>query len=74
MSVSCHVEIDGAPDEPRKPYTFAQLPRVGEWVSLFWDQDRGNFPRFTVRAIRHIPDGAEELAAYTVLYVAEGSH
>jgi len=71
MSIACHVEIDGVPYEPRKPFVFATLPRIGEWISLNWDQERGDYPRYTVRAIRHVPDEVEDQPAFTVLYVAK---
>ncbi len=69
MTIPCLIEIDGVPYTPRKPYQFATLPRVGEWVALEWDDEAARYPRYTVRAVCHVPDDVQDLPAFTVLYV-----
>ena len=67
MSIPCLIEIDGITYTPRKPYVFAALPRVGEAISLEWED--GSYPEYVVWKIRHVPDDVQDLPAFTVLFV-----
>jgi hypothetical protein len=73
MGIPCHVEIDGVPFRPRKPYVFATLPRVGESLFLEWDENEGQYPEFLVYAVHHVPDDVQELQAFTVLKVRKAN-
>ena len=67
MGIPCIIEIEDVPYEPRSPYVFATLPRIGETISLAWDGDC--YPKFTVCGVRHVPDDVEDRPAFTVLLV-----
>lgn len=73
MGIPCQIRIDGVAYEPREPYVFACLPRIGETISLEWRDDHG-YPQFVIHKVLHIPDGVQELPAFTVLFVKESPH
>ena len=68
MGVSCHVEIEGVPYTPRKPYVFASCPRVGDVIILPHGEE-GTTAEFAVVAVVHVPDRIDnDLSAFTVLH------
>ena len=69
MSIPCIVEIDGVAYKIREPYQFATLPRIGETISLEWDEEKKNYQSFYVYGVLHVPDEVQELPAFTVLRV-----
>lgn len=67
MTISCIIEKEGEPFKPHKPYQFAALPRIGETVSLEWED--GVYPQYVVTNVIHVPDQIEDRPAFTVLHV-----
>ncbi len=69
MTVSCYIHIDGEPDGPRTQFKFAYLPRSGDFVILWWDEQKGVNAQFKVRAVSHVADGMEYSPMGTYLYL-----
>jgi hypothetical protein len=67
MGISCLIEIEDVRYKPRAPYVFACLPRIGETVSLEWEDDK--YPKFIVYRVIHVPDAVQDKPPHTILHV-----
>ncbi len=67
MPVSCIIEREDEEYFPRPPYTFSELPRVGEIVALEWNGSR--YPEFIVTRVIHVPDDLQDRPSFIVIHV-----